>query len=249
MIVTISIVLLIACSPRVREDGDFSYVIEKNKVSLVGLTKSGQSKEILIIPKNIKGKEVIKMYYKRGWLAISGGTDYYLKSTNLKKVFVMGENFWQQYSTFHAPNLDKVIRMPIDYMDLNFPLNSGYATFYYIPYSKKYSYIDKIGTHKSSQFANISYMQNYEGSEQNNEGYYWVDHENYGNTISPPPTPNRSGYTFDGWYKEPSCLNKWDFEVDRLPEEIIEEIKNDKDEMIERPIYQNTYLYAKWTKK
>ena len=53
-----------------------------------------------------------------------------------------------------------------------------------------------------------------------------------------PPDPIREGYTFDGWYKEAECVNKWNFENDTLPE-----IKIDEDEKV---IFQETALYAKW---
>lgn len=30
--------------------------------------------------------------------------------------------------------------------------------------------------------------------------------------ITPPPNPTKEGYIFDGWYKEPECVNEWNFE-------------------------------------
>jgi len=49
----------------------------------------------------------------------------------------------------------------------------------------------------------------------------------YNTTISAPANPSASGWSFGGWYKEPSCTNAWDF-------------ANDK-------VTANTTLYAKWT--
>lgn len=43
----------------------------------------------------------------------------------------------------------------------------------------------------------------------------------------PTPAPTRTDYTFDGWYKEANCENKWNFDTDTVNE--------------------NTTLYAKWT--
>jgi uncharacterized protein (TIGR02145 family)/uncharacterized repeat protein (TIGR02543 family) len=34
---------------------------------------------------------------------------------------------------------------------------------------------------------------------------------NFGDKITAPPSPTRTGYTFDGWYKEAACTNLWDF--------------------------------------
>lgn len=62
-------------------------------------------------------------------------------------------------------------------------------------------------------------MYNYEFAE--NDGYFWVD--SYDNeTISfIPPEPERSGYAFSGWYKEPECINAWDFETDKTGEKLV----------------------------
>ena len=69
------------------------------------------------------------------------------------------------------------------------------------------------------QKANISYCFNYAGEP--NAGYFFVDNYEYGDKIENPPyEPVREGYTFDGWYKEAECNNKWNFDEDRLPQEI-----------------------------
>mgnify|MGYP004649591489 CR=1 FL=1 len=50
-----------------------------------------------------------------------------------------------------------------------------------------------------------------------------------GETATEPTfTPERKGYTFDGWYKEPTCTTKWIFTT---------------------PVTGNLELYAKWTAK
>ena len=49
----------------------------------------------------------------------------------------------------------------------------------------------------------------------------------YNNLIATPATPTKTGYKFDGWYKETECLNTWNFIADKVTE--------------------NTILYAKWT--
>ena len=80
-------------------------------------------------------------------------------------------------------------------------------------------------------------MYNYETAE--NEGYYWVDNFDYGTRIEYiPENPEREGYTFDGWYKEPEFVTRWDFERDTLP---IQQLNADGEE-----VYQETRLYAKW---
>ncbi|MDE7107029.1 MAG: InlB B-repeat-containing protein, partial [Clostridiales bacterium] len=34
------------------------------------------------------------------------------------------------------------------------------------------------------------------------------------------PAPTRTGYNFDGWYKEAACLNAWDFETETVAEDV-----------------------------
>lgn len=49
----------------------------------------------------------------------------------------------------------------------------------------------------------------------------------YNTMITAPADPTREGYTFDGWYKDAACTQKFDFENDKITEE--------------------TTLHAKWT--
>ncbi len=46
--------------------------------------------------------------------------------------------------------------------------------------------------------------------------------------LSEPISPKKPGYTFDGWYMDPACTDKWDFANDRMPD-------------------TDLSLYAKWT--
>ena len=84
--------------------------------------------------------------------------------------------------------------------------------------------------------SNTSYMFNYEGEP--NEGYFFInDFERGGLIENTPYEPRREGYTFAGWYKEPACVNAWDFTKDTLPEAEYDEEGN--------LLYVETKLYAK----
>ena len=84
--------------------------------------------------------------------------------------------------------------------------------------------------------ANTAYMFNYDGEP--NGGYFFINNFDWGKKIDPAPyMPMRNGYEFKGWYKEPECINLWDFESDTLPQE---------SEIGENP---ETKLYAGWEKK
>ena len=87
------------------------------------------------------------------------------------------------------------------------------------------------------QIANTSYMFNYEGEP--NEGYFFInDFERGGLIENTPYEPRREGYTFAGWYKEPECVNEWDFTKDTLPAAEYDEDGN--------LLFAETKLYAKW---
>ena len=84
--------------------------------------------------------------------------------------------------------------------------------------------------------ANISYCFNYDSEP--NEGYFFVDVlDETGKLTKPPYDPQRKWYKFDGWYTEPECINKWDFDND--------EVTISYDESGNR-IYEEIKLYAKW---
>ena len=89
------------------------------------------------------------------------------------------------------------------------------------------------------QIANTSYMFNYEGEP--NEGYFFINDFERGRLIEDTPyEPRREGYTFAGWYKEPECVNAWDFTKDTLPAAEYDEEGN--------LLFVETKLYAKWNK-
>jgi len=50
---------------------------------------------------------------------------------------------------------------------------------------------------------------------------------NYGEKATNPTAPTKTGYTFGGWYKEPGCTNRWDFDSATVTSDVT--------------------LYAKWT--
>ena len=86
---------------------------------------------------------------------------------------------------------------------------------------------------------NVSYLFNYEGEP--NAGYFFARGFEAGGKIENTPyEPKREGYTFGGWYKEPECINAWNFDEDKLPE-----AKQDEEGNAE---FVETKLYAKWTK-
>ncbi len=98
-------------------------------------------------------------------------------------------------------------------------------------------YIDYYNGMFKIILANTTYYFNYEGSP-NDDIFFINDFERGGKIENTPYEPLREGYKFAGWYKEPECINAWDFDNDLTPE-------LEYDEQGEL-IFKETSLYAKW---
>lgn len=221
-------------------DGEyFRYAVRtekgKKKGYLIGMTELGMEQTELILPQEIDGVPILGIGYmrKNTWTAPIGR----LVSDNLKKLYINfsldnwgweGSVFFDNcydvslFNTLKFGSTGDIISYPVYVQIINPEI--GYGT----------------NTVRYTLLANVSYMYNYEFAE--NEGYYWVD--SYDNeTISfIPPEPERSGYAFGGWYKEPECVNAWDFETDKTGEEI--ELRSDNFDGYDAN--DITSLYAKW---
>lgn len=113
----------------------------------------------------------------------------------------------------------------------------------YVPSEYYQLYCDRLVDNiRSINKANVVYNINYLNEEYK---YHCVDNYAYSTeekasyiTII-PPSPERNGYEFGGWYKESECINVWDFEVDTLP--LVQYDENNAE------MFQETVLYAKWS--
>ena len=85
-------------------------------------------------------------------------------------------------------------------------------------------YVHKKYENEKDRFfkpANVTYYYNYFGSE--NGGCYWIDNVEVGEKIYYIPkdpvriVDGKNYKTFGGWYKEPECINKWNFDTDTMP--------------------------------
>ena len=215
-------------------------VTEDNKVHVIGLTDKGKEQEYIIIPEKIDGKTVNNIGCTNATQVTVieekyGSKDYaQIKSDNLKKIFLTSD-----VQIINARFTGKAIQS-LKYEGTMFILNTS-------SWSGEKAYKSSYATTSISIRANVSYFYNYENSP--NDGYYWIDNYDYGEKVEfIPPVPTRAGYTFGGWYKESECINKWNFEIDRLPDYLFSE-GTPPDPENYRPIYQETKLYAKWIEK
>jgi len=194
---------------------------------LEGLTEKGNEQEILIIPSQFNGKKV-----KLGTGYTSPAeTHFKISNNNIKKIYVpedVGDVYY-----ISAPRKTKIFALSA-HIDQPIQFTAGRLYITREAYERRPS--------SGSYPANVSYNWNYE--EAPNSGYYWID--DYDNEIISyiPTDPTREGYIFDGWYKEPECINKWDFDNDIVLGTEWESI----DEYPFRKIYQyqENILYAKW---
>lgn len=228
----------------------FIYVIyqKTNDVRILGLTDKGKEQEYLVIPETIDGRIVKKIGCGNGMEVYNiekkyGNEDYaQFKSDKLRKIFIIPQVEIAEDWPYH-----KIVENREPFEAVFYMQNILY--YYYTP--KVFFFLTSMKGEKDLKdwnkqlqdpnrckfAANVSYYYNYENSK--NGGYYWIDNYAYGEKIEYiPENPTRDGYTFAGWYKESECINKWNFEVDKLPEEQFNEE--------EITIYQETKLYAKW---
>lgn len=217
-----------AFNPKEYETEYFIYHNWNNSwVEIVNLTDKGKQQEFLILPLEIDGVPVI---------AISNSTAFGHKETQwnsnkLEKIYVL-----KHYDVLYDSNvfdgcinLSKIIS---PYMNSGLPTPPT-AKMYQprIPHENRYADVEGAAP------ANVSFLWNFEDAE--NEGYYWIDDLDYGEKITLiPDEPIRKGYRFTGWYKEPECINLWDFSSDTTPVEQFDDDGN--------LIYQETCLYAGW---
>ncbi len=208
---------------------EYRYYRELGRTTIKALTEQGQQLEILDLPYEYKGTPVTELGYHQGLI------DYLLTSSAVKTVYVP---YTATYIELDFPNLEQIFVCRLIYGlssdAIIFVPSGNYETV--ISHSTKNQHGNPIEIIKK---ANISFNFNYE--ESPNEGYFRIDNTEYGGKITQPQyQPKREGYTFAGWYKDADCTDAWDFENDLTPEEAVD------DEGV--AVYQETILYAKWSK-
>ena len=223
------------CSYNRYEDENFTYykmkVSDECVYSVTGLTEIGKTKDVLIFP--VEYNEA-RTYIKNSNLGPGSGK---INSSNLKlflpKEFTYVREYYFRfiYDEKNVNGTNKLIILSNDPKNLDL---SEVKNLKNILVSNQIYNTDKYSDYSFNR-ANVSYNYNYD--ESPNGGYYWIDDYD-GEIISfVPPTPSRDDYTFMGWYKEPECINEWDFNHDVVPSK--EFIENEY-------IYKETILYAKW---
>jgi len=208
--------VLAGCSPYKNYKSEyFTYKAEKRSQTayITGLTASGKQQKILVLPTEI-GKYRI--------MGIGHFTNFYgfdkakFDSQFVEKIIIpyytASKSIYPEWLG-DLPNLKKIVSSTP-----HIPNISSVATYYHELIANENTFTANVCFFSFPNYTDTIYSP------------FWADDLDAGSKIEilPPSNPTRDGYIFGGWYKEPECINKWDFDVDMTYEIGI------------------TRLYAKW---
>ena len=255
--------------PGLEWDGRFLYYPYQNNYAIVGTEpefgkKTEGTIDKLYLPYYHNGKQVI--YYSYSFRYDTKLKSFGVDISMVNEIYFPYQHIgWDMFGvgnphTYYVPSThivqEDVYTIPTTSSTLKTYIPHSMLTRYCI-YIKQY-HPELFNIHKETDWyiifereddlsqterilykANTAYMFNYEISPNND--YYFINNFERGGLIENTPyEPYREGYTFTGWYKDSECTQKWDFEVDTLPEPTYDE--NGELEYVE------TRLYAGWNK-
>ncbi len=239
MLTLFSLLAMTACGFKESffEDEYFKFRDMGEKIYIVGLTELGAEQEVLVVPSEVNGYPVTQI----GQYSLAGFSNLVWWSDKLKKVFIPNDKIkFIDYALSACENLKYIVFSGFPHIQEQNLNGVPFRCFYQPIYeSLSEQYPKRTYTYR---IANIEFLLNY---KEGTEDVFWLDIESGESLISKwyegHYAPTREGYTFDGWYKEPDCINAWNFLADKTPAEII-------DEETGKATTQITRLYAKWIK-
>jgi len=232
--------------------GDF-IITQHNEI--YDFSEEGLQKEYIIVPEKING-DYTSVYFSNGFLA--GGPKWFTRSEKLKKVYFeidlvkMNKDTIRKYLdriTYFSESLSNIRYFPKKF-------NITCTTSIYVNCYQNSCAAYKLTLERDGllnckyHLANIQFMYNYE--EAPNEGYYWIDDLETGETLSyMPKDPTREGYTFGGWYADSECTTPYDFTAPSVKKECVPFDRTSEDLNYVKSPYNypkdyETYIYAKW---
>ena len=184
---------------RSQQSGDYIAVLE--------LTEKGKQKETIVIPDYIDGKPVIQLGMEG--LGFSYKLCYY---GNYTSIYLPKYLAYDAHNSYRLGSECKNYFIDLDNIDYILKSISTYGNHYYVS-QKLYNKIcesevtDKVLSHL--HIANIEFISV-------DETYFIADYVVDSKITYTPNDPKRDGYEFEGWYREPDCVNEWNFDTDTL---------------------------------
>ena len=223
--------------------GDLIYLHVKTNsdeyYSVIGLSDEGKQKSIITVPSEINELSVKKIGFLRSKTRVGSITSDKLEIIYLEKYM----EFAHTDFFIDCPKLEKIICLEFEDKFEEFYDYRGQYVKHNLNTEKEqirrlpiYVYPSKDFVEDSQDnlyvYANIIYYND-------NNTVYYIDYSDSGKIEKLPEEPVREGYKFLGWYKEPDCINEWNFAEDNLNEII----------NLEYSVQFNVNkLYAKWEK-
>ncbi len=240
-----------------REEGYFLIGDNGCTIFLEGLTNKGLEQEILVVPEYIDGQELEYLstsgFSRNKIEELYGAENVLFNSKKLKRLYIpfdvrlsgdVNNVFDEQmaFAVFAVMRIENTEWKRFYGGNVKISSNQYFERYPSMRESGIYCHQKISEYYREVLPANVTYHYNYPTTK--NGGIYWIDDYD-GELISYiPKNPYRIGFAFGGWYKEPECINKWDFEKDIVPEKIY------KNEMSDNVLYMYSELnlYAKWQK-
>jgi hypothetical protein len=205
---------LTSCNKKIgaRSYGDFLYKIDSdtNTVYLMGFTKEGEKKDVIVVPTTIENRKVTTIGYEQPRVF---GSPLYQGSFygSYSKLYIHS-----QVKSIIREYTGHIIYSSKDNYNIYMggEINTSIKSTMYFPFQTlKNNSLDKdlynVG------FSNLVYYLN-DGTDNT----LFSDDIDGTKVEVIPPTPYNPGYTFTGWYKEPECINLFDFDNEILPKKL-----------------------------
>ena len=232
LMLALVLVLASGCNPNYRPEFEYGDFICREwfegVISILDLSEQGKEKRVIIVPDEINGLPVGEIADHSKWTGAQWESKY------LEKIYLPKALSVEHTAFVYCENLYAIFILK----NQGESYHQNYGAEGRLFYTNKNVYDEVYTTSVFGRPANVSYY--YNDGRTENYGCYWLDDVPYGSLLDvlPPEDPASEGKTFAGWYKEPECINAWNFETDTTPEEKVDEEGN--------VIYQETALYAKW---
>ena len=213
---------------------DFKYYLFDDIAYIYELSEEGKTKDAIIFPSIIEN-------YKTG-LGVNFGimipNKVILESNNIASIYFNSDIIIDTYRNnavyFSITDIENIRIFLPNTSHLIYEVESRWNDLYYS--NEFYNKNKDIVTNLDGKIANVSYYYNCEKEFET----FFIDDVDGDKIKNIPPVPQREGYEFIGWYKEPECINEWDFDNDIVDSKIY----SDDGEYL----YKETKLYAKWEK-